>query len=176
MSSEEHQRAEKSLLDDEIMKQILQDARFIPMAPIQDDDIQPYARLDQPQQLFGRPSVSSKNPGNPDADLIFPGEDLTQRQSQFTPNGDGGVSPPASNEFESSSQAKDPNEHQVSRTSSFTGQGLKRPVPPSPSPAPRKRVVTFTQDGGSAQSHSETHAERPSLFGGYPPLGSARSP
>lgn len=81
MSNEEHQRAEKSLLDDEVMKKIIQDAKFIPMATEQDKDSKPFARLKIPQQLFGRVSSDPTSLGDPDADLIFPGEEPAVRQS-----------------------------------------------------------------------------------------------
>lgn len=73
MSTEEHRRAEKSLLDDEVMKRIIQNAKFIPMSTEQENDTHPYARLKVPQQLFGRISGDARGLVDPDAELIFPG-------------------------------------------------------------------------------------------------------
>lgn len=81
MSTEEHRRAEKSLLDDEVMKRIIQNAKFIPMSTEQENDTHPYARLKVPQQLFGRISGDARGLGDPDADLIFPGEEPAVRPS-----------------------------------------------------------------------------------------------
>ena len=81
MSSEEARLAEKSPLDDNVMNDIIKNAKFIPMATEQDKDTQPYARLKEPQQLFGRAGSDSRNLRDPDADLIFPGEELALRQS-----------------------------------------------------------------------------------------------
>ena len=75
MSLEEARLAEKSPLDDNVMKDIIKNASFIPMATEQDRDARPYARLEDPQQLFGRAGGDSRSLRDPDADLIFPGEE-----------------------------------------------------------------------------------------------------
>ena len=78
MSFEEARLAEKSPLDDNVMSDIIKNARFIPMAGEQDRDPRPYARLEVPQRLFGR--ARENHLGDPDADLVFPGEELPQRE------------------------------------------------------------------------------------------------
>lgn len=197
MSDEEHLRAEKSLLDDDIMKQIIQNATFIPMSMEQNQDIRPYARLHQPQQLFGRVGGGSRNPGNPDADLIFPGEEGTninrQEHPQLHESGndsdivispliqkqqdlnlhDGGKPPSRSNTKKkgvSFGTAED--DHNPSATPSpyASRQSFKRPAPAS-TPTPRKRVLGFALDADSEQDGGDTTAQ-PSLFGGETPNSS----
>ena len=72
MTAQEHQKAEKSLLDDDIMSTIIKNARFIPLAKdhVHDVDKQ-VARLSAPQQLFGRVARGHGNLNDPDADLIL---------------------------------------------------------------------------------------------------------
>lgn len=72
MTAQEHQKAEKSLLDDDTMSTIIKNARFIPLSKdhIHDVDKQ-VARLSAPQQLFGRVAKSDRNLDDPDADLIL---------------------------------------------------------------------------------------------------------
>ena len=86
MTAQEHQKAEKSLLDDDTMSTIIKNARFIPLAKdhIHDVDKQA-AKLSAPQQLFGRVAKSDGNLDDPDADLIL---DLSQRKkaSRKRPN------------------------------------------------------------------------------------------
>ena len=81
MSVEEARLAEKSPLDDNVMSNIIKNARFIPMATEQDKDTQPYARLKEPQRLFGGARADLRSLRDPDADLIFPGEELAPRES-----------------------------------------------------------------------------------------------
>ena len=72
MTAQEHQKAEKSLLDDDTMSTIIKNATFIPLARdhLHDTDKQ-VAKLSVPQQLFGRVVKSGENFGDPDADLIL---------------------------------------------------------------------------------------------------------
>ena len=98
MSFEEARLAEKSPLDDNVMSDIIKKARFIPMAGEQDRDPRPYARLEVPQRLFGRAGSSDARgrhlSGDPDADLIFPGEELARRQSITKPAPAAPTAPP----------------------------------------------------------------------------------
>lgn len=72
MTAQEHQKAEKSLLDDETMSTIIKNAHFIPFTKdhIHDADKQ-VAKLSAPQQLFGRVAASDRDLDDPDADLIL---------------------------------------------------------------------------------------------------------
>ena len=80
MTAQEHQKAEKSLLDDDTMSTIIKNADFIPLALAQDqihDADTQVAKLSAPQQLFGRVVESDGNLNDPDADLIL---DSSQRK------------------------------------------------------------------------------------------------
>ena len=72
MTAQEHQKAERSLLDDDTMSTIIQNAQFIPLAKEQlhnaDSQI---AKLSAPQQLFGRIAKKGESLDDPDADLIL---------------------------------------------------------------------------------------------------------
>ncbi|KAL8674739.1 MAG: hypothetical protein Q9168_000897 [Polycauliona sp. 1 TL-2023] len=73
MSAQEHQKAEKSLLDDDVMAQLIKDADFIPLLPSERTDVRrQMAPLREAQRLFGRVSVGVEGGGDPDKDLIFP--------------------------------------------------------------------------------------------------------
>ncbi len=73
MNAQEHQQAERSLLDDPVMGQIIRDARFIPLSPEEIYDVHnQIANLKTPQQVFGRVAQGAIDSGDPDADLIFP--------------------------------------------------------------------------------------------------------
>lgn len=73
MTAQEHQKAEKSLLDDDTMSTIIKAASFIPLS---EEEMQnprsQIATLQTPQQLFGRPNRPTGDVADPDADLIFP--------------------------------------------------------------------------------------------------------
>ena len=196
MSDEEHLRAEKSLLDDDMMKQIIQNATFIPMATEQTEDIRPYARLNQPQRLFGRVGGGSRNPGNPDADLIFPGDerpDINQEdQSQNSiskETSDIAISSP-SRDQESTQQNGDniatrPNfkkkrvnfgtTEDAANSPTILGTSSSHNSPntpaPTPPPKPRKKTVGFVMDIDSEKTSGE-NTSQPSLFGGEKPTPS----
>ncbi|KAL9129832.1 MAG: hypothetical protein Q9217_001830 [Psora testacea] len=73
MTAQEHQRAEKSLLDDEPMSAIIKDARLLPLQIDQNQQVEKQlAKLETPIKLFGRAGNCEIDPGNPYADLIFP--------------------------------------------------------------------------------------------------------
>lgn len=75
MTAQEHQKAEKSLLDDDTMSTIIKNARFIPLEDEQRRDVgRQVARLEVPQQLFGRVGRGLGDMNDPDQDLIFPAE------------------------------------------------------------------------------------------------------
>lgn len=72
MSAQEHHKAEKSLLDDDVMAQLIQDADFVPLLPEEMKDVRrQMAALKEPQKLFGRVAVGMEG-GDPDKDLILP--------------------------------------------------------------------------------------------------------
>ena len=72
MTAQEHQKAEKSLLDDDTMSTIIQNARFIPLAKDQIDNTDSQiAKLSAPQQLFGRFANKGGSLDDPDADLVL---------------------------------------------------------------------------------------------------------
>ncbi|KAL8839795.1 MAG: hypothetical protein Q9170_001606 [Blastenia crenularia] len=71
MSAQEHHKAEKSLLDDDVMEQLIKDADFIPLLPEEMHNARrQMAPLQHPQTLFGR--LSPADVHDPDKDLIFP--------------------------------------------------------------------------------------------------------
>ena len=73
MNAQEHQQAEKSLLDDPIMGQIIRDAEFIPLSQEEIHDVRcQIATLQTPQQVFGRVAKDTADFEDPDTDLIFP--------------------------------------------------------------------------------------------------------
>lgn len=73
MNAQEHRQAERSLLDDPVMGQIIRDARFIPLSEEEIHDVHcQMANLKTPQQVFGRIAQSAMNSEDPDADLVFP--------------------------------------------------------------------------------------------------------
>ncbi|KAL8890412.1 MAG: hypothetical protein Q9215_002441 [Flavoplaca cf. flavocitrina] len=72
MTVQEHHKAEKSLLDDDVMAQLIKDADFIALLPEEMKDVRKQmAPLKEPQRLFGRVAVGMEG-GDPDKDLIFP--------------------------------------------------------------------------------------------------------
>lgn len=84
MTAQEHQKAEKSLLDDNTMSTIIQNARFIPLPEGQiHDREEQMAKLEIPQQLFARVGNGEGDVDDPDADLIFP-EDMPISKRQKT--------------------------------------------------------------------------------------------
>lgn len=73
MTAQEHQKAERSLLDDDTMSTIIKNANFIPLH--EEEVHNPHAQIAKlltPQQLFGRPNRPVGDTRDPDADLIFP--------------------------------------------------------------------------------------------------------
>ncbi|KAL2046807.1 hypothetical protein N7G274_000825 [Stereocaulon virgatum] len=83
MTAQEHQRAERSLLDDDTMSTIIKNAQFIPLQANEIHDVRKQvARLQIPQQLFGRPGKGVGNVDDPDADLIFPTNSPSSKKSR----------------------------------------------------------------------------------------------
>ena len=83
MTAQEHQKAERSLLDDDTMSTIIKNARFIPLLEDEIHDVsKQVAKLQTPQQLFGRPGKGHGDVDDPDADLIFPTNSPTSKKSQ----------------------------------------------------------------------------------------------
>ncbi|KAL8762182.1 MAG: hypothetical protein Q9184_001779 [Pyrenodesmia sp. 2 TL-2023] len=73
MSAQEHHKAEKSLLDDHVMEQLIKDADFILLLPKEVHDIRKQmAPLHNPPTLFGRLGGAAIEGHDPDKDLIFP--------------------------------------------------------------------------------------------------------
>ena len=198
MSDEEHLRAEKSLLDDDMTKQIIQTANFIPMATEQSEDIRPYARLNQPQQLFGRVGGGSRNPGNPDADLIFPGDEGTNTHREDQPqtsiteetsrmaisslsrdqestHDDGGDNtanrPNIKKKRVNFRMTEDAADTPPILGTSSSHNSSNRPVAPIPPSKPRKKVVGFALDLDSQQISGDAMSQ-PSIFGGETPIPS----
>ena len=92
MTVQEHQRAEKSLLDDEPMSAIIKDARLIPLRESESEDIEKQAAdLASPIKLFGRAGNSSVDPKNPYADLVFPIETPKTRKLGIKKTTQGGT-------------------------------------------------------------------------------------
>ncbi|KAL8855128.1 MAG: hypothetical protein Q9221_000034 [Calogaya cf. arnoldii] len=90
MSAQEHHKAEKSLLDDDVMAQMIKDADFIPLLPDEMRDVKrQMAPLKEPQILFGRVSVGMAGE-DPDRDLIFPEgvKGLKERKRKRNPGKD----------------------------------------------------------------------------------------
>ncbi|KAL6717407.1 hypothetical protein ACLMJK_005322 [Lecanora helva] len=73
MTAQEHQKAERSLLDDEIMSTMIKEADFIPLLDDEvDDTSKQMAELETSHQIFARPANAVGDPDDPDAGLIFP--------------------------------------------------------------------------------------------------------
>lgn len=90
MTAQEHQKAERSLLDDDTMSTIIKNAQFIPLQANEIHDVsKQVARLQIPQQLFGRPGKGDGDVDDPDADLIFPTNSPSSKKSR-KPNSDAG--------------------------------------------------------------------------------------
>lgn len=84
MTPQEHHKAERSLLDDNTMSTIIQNACFIPLPEDQIHDIEKQvAKLEIPQQLFARVGKGEGDVDDPDADLIF-SEDVPMSKKRKT--------------------------------------------------------------------------------------------
>lgn len=83
MTAQEHQKAEKSLLDDDTMSTIIKNARFLPFAKDHLHDTDKHvAKLSAPQQLFGRVVKSGGNFDDPDAELILDSSPQSKKSSR----------------------------------------------------------------------------------------------
>ena len=72
MTVQEHQKAEKSLLDDDTMSTIIKNAQFIPLSREHMHDVNRHvAKLSASQQLFGRAAKGDRTLNDLDADLIL---------------------------------------------------------------------------------------------------------
>lgn len=81
MTAQEHQKAEKSLLDDDTMSTIIKNAQFIPLSENDTHDVsRQVARLSTPLQLFGLLGKGDQDMDDPDADLIFPMASPTSKE------------------------------------------------------------------------------------------------
>lgn len=172
MTAQEHQKAARSLLDDDTMSTIIKNARFIPLLEDEIHDVnKQVAKLQTPQQLFGRPGKGDGDVDNPDADLIFPTNSPTSKKSQKRKSNAGPpgyltASPPptlgtANVGFADGGEANLPDSSSRGRKSdSEHAPDLDGPPPP------RKRApnVSFSTDGGpdapepsgrKRKSHSE---------------------
>lgn len=90
MSAQEHHKAEKSLLDDNIMEQLIKDADFIPLLPEEVHHIRKQmAPLQKSQKLFGRLGGGATESNDPDKDLILPEgmQSLSSRKRKPGANG-----------------------------------------------------------------------------------------
>ncbi|KAL8648856.1 MAG: hypothetical protein Q9210_004749 [Variospora velana] len=93
MSAQEHHKAEKSLLDDDIMQQLIKAADFIPLLPEEADDIRKQmAPLQKPQRLFGRLNRGEAESHDPDKDLIFPDGMQVSNRKRKASTMDNGIS------------------------------------------------------------------------------------
>ena len=73
MTAQEHQKAERSLLDDDIMSTIIKDADFIPLLDDEiHDESKQMAKLETSHQIFARVNRGEGDVDDPDVDLIFP--------------------------------------------------------------------------------------------------------
>lgn len=73
MTTPEHLDAEKSLLDDPVMSDLIKDAKFIPFTDLEVEDPRyQMAPLQHPQQLFGRLGNGVGSVDDADAGVIFP--------------------------------------------------------------------------------------------------------
>ncbi|KAI4135594.1 MAG: hypothetical protein LQ347_000526 [Umbilicaria vellea] len=73
MTTQEHQKAVKSLLDESTMSGILKNAKLIPISDLELNSVQnQMASLSIPQQIFGRNGIRAVDIADPDTDLIMP--------------------------------------------------------------------------------------------------------
>ena len=158
MTAQEHQKAERSLLDDDTMSTIIKNARFIPLLEDEIHDVsKQVAKLQTPQQLFGRPGKGDGDVDDPDADLIFPTNSPTSKKSQKRKSNAGPpgyltASPPPTLStpnvgFTDGGEANLPEPSSLKRKSdSEYGPDLDESSPPR-----RRRIVIFDPlDGGDA--------------------------
>ena len=86
MTAQEHQKAERSLLDDDIMSGIIQEAQMIPLGDEEIHDVrEQVARLQIPQRIFARGGRGEGDVDDPDADLIFPTDLPTTKKRKEIP-------------------------------------------------------------------------------------------
>lgn len=83
MTTEEHQTAQKSMLDDPIMRELIQMARPIPFAHDEKLEVKKQmAPLETPQRLFGRVHEETTAQKDPDTGLSWSGETNTSNTGQ----------------------------------------------------------------------------------------------
>ena len=96
MTAQEHQKAEKSLLDDDTMSGIIQRAQFLPFSDDEVHDVQKQiAKLEHTHQIFARAGTGQGDPIDADADLIF-SEEMPLAEKQKRKRSSGRASKPVS--------------------------------------------------------------------------------
>ena len=167
MTAQEHQKAERSLLDDDIMSTIIKHADFIPLLDDEiHDESKQMAKLKTSHQIFARVNRGEGGVDDPNADLIFPEavpfskkpKQKGRRQSMFEANDEPSVSPissapPASNphvDFAFSNADHCPSMSQVSQLSSSSSNASRNTA----------KRVGFALDAEDLVDHGS-----PSIFG-----------
>lgn len=80
MTAQEHQNAERSLLDDNTMSTLIKKAKFLAFTDEEVHDVgKQVAKLRVPEQLFGRIGNGEGTADDPDADLIFADDSRTSK-------------------------------------------------------------------------------------------------
>ena len=177
MTVQEHQKAEKSLLDDDTMSTIIKNAQFIPLSREHMHDVNKHvAKLSASQQLFGRATNGDRTLNDPDADLILDSSQLKKpsrkRQpdilvSDYAPNQRG---LPPSGESSGKSTPAFPGDSDLAETSVARDKTRKRrsdsehaPELCGP-PSPRKRAANIPfiaiGDAGAPESSTADDASR----------------
>ena len=113
MTVTEHLHAQKSLLDDPIMSELIQESKFIPFTEkeVHDPRLQ-MAPLKYPQRLFGRVSSGVGHPDDANADLIFPnGKDFEVKQRRKRKSSESFAFAPDMTLSPLSRQRREPNLH-----------------------------------------------------------------
>ena len=83
MSNVELQKAEKSLLDDVTMNEIIKNEKFLKFTSEESSSAGQVAFIETPQQFFGRSKTGPRDSDDPDGDLVFDPADLARRKKKL---------------------------------------------------------------------------------------------
>lgn len=175
MTTQEHQKAVKSLLDDSTMGGIIRNAKLIPISDLEAADVQnQMASLSIPQRVFAREGIRAVDVADPDADLIMPDECVPPKVKRGVGKQKGG-------------NAEDP---QLMAESMMTRPSKKRRSPhaamhvnnpdDTQTTEPKRRCSTpLDKTAQFAPDPEGPQAPRPpieSMFGGKASIGPSRGP
>ena len=167
MTTQEHQKAERSLLDDAPMSAIIKNARLLPLPETDSLTVErQVAKLHSPIRLFGRTSNNNADPENPYSELIFPIETSKLNKLRVKRNTIG----------QDSVQRSDPDSPReknrklaVDDSSDYAAKNSTREFPSIPTsdagPQPKKKRVGFTVNFDCEPASSPEHGARSNEIG-----------